>query len=188
MLNERESTFLDRAYEKYARSLFSRSLSMLRPLPDAASLAEECVQETFETALRKIGILWEHPSPESWLFETCRNITLTKRRKALNRRRITDVPARLEDTRGAADVRDRIEEWIERHDAGQKKRQLMRTLTEQEHAVFRVYFEEELSLKESAEKLGLSENAVRGTVRRIRAKAAKIFVPLFVFLWFAPRF
>ena len=71
MLPERERKFLDLIYEKYAGSLFACSLSLLRSLPDASSIAEECVQETFETAMRKMKILEQHPAPEAWLNAVC---------------------------------------------------------------------------------------------------------------------
>ena len=186
MLPERERKFLDLIYEKYAGSLFACSLSLLRSLPDAPSLAEECVQETFETALRKIKILERHPAPEAWLKDVCRNITLSRHRKILNRLRITGQGVPYSDS--VADVRSRIDEWIDQHDLQQKKRQLIESLTEEETAVFHAYFEQELSLKESAEKLGLSENAVRGSVQRIRSKAARISVLLSLFLWIVSLF
>lgn len=188
MLSEREQIFLDRAYKRHAQSLYRYSLSLLRTIPDAPSLAEECTQETFEVALRKIKILQQHESPEAWLMATCKHITLTKRRNTLNHRRILGKPISIDESYNIADIHNRIDEWIENHDYQQKKQQLIQSLTEQELAVFHLYYEEELSLKESAAKLHLSENAVQGSIQKIRSKAAKISITLFTFLWFVSLF
>ena len=184
MLSEREQIFLDRAYDKYARYLLQYSLSMLRFMPDAFPLAEECVQETFEVAIRKIRILQHYESPQAWLIATCKRITMAKRRKTLNRLRITGKAVPIDETGHLADVHNRIDEWIEQHDHQQKRQKLIQSLSEQELAVFRAYYEEELTLKESAERLGLSETAVHGSVQKIRAKAARISLIYMAFLWF----
>lgn len=186
MLSDREQEFIEHIYEKYARVLFTCSLSLLRSLPDASSIAEECVQETFETAMRKMKILERHPASEAWLKAVCRNITLSRRRKIFNRLRITGQGVLCGDN--IADVHSRIDEWIEQHELQQKKQQLIDTLTEEEKAVFHAYFEREMSLKESAEILGLSETAVRGSVQRIRTKAARISILLSLFLWIVSLF
>ncbi|MBQ8136857.1 MAG: hypothetical protein IJ174_05420, partial [Clostridia bacterium] len=89
MLSEDERRFLDGIYREYAKPLFYYSLSLLRAFPDARSLAEECMQETFEIALRKIKTLRKHSFPEGWLFKTCRQICISRRRKLFNRERIT---------------------------------------------------------------------------------------------------
>ena len=187
MLSECEQIFLDRVYQRHAQSLYRYSLSLLRSIPDAPSLAEECVQETFEVALRKIRVFQQLESPEAWLIATCKRITISKRRKMLNRQRIVGKIISIEDSYDIADTHNRLDEWIEKHDLQHIKQQLIQSLTEQELAVFHVYYEEELSLKESAAKLQLSENAVQGAVQRIRSKAAKISITFFTFLWFVFR-
>lgn len=184
MLSEHEQIFLDRMYQRHAQSLYRYSLSLLRSLPDASSLAEECVQDTFVVAMRKIRILQQLESPEAWLITTCKRITISKRRKMLNRRRIVGKSISIEESYDIADIHNRLDKWIEKHDLQQMKQQLILSLTEQELAVFHLYYEEELSLKESATKLQISENAVQGTIQRIRAKAAKLSITFFTFLWF----
>ncbi len=63
MLTENERQFLDLLYRRYGRTLFVYSFSLIRPLPDTARAAEECVQETFEKAMRKIKLLMRHETP-----------------------------------------------------------------------------------------------------------------------------
>ena len=184
MLSEREQIFLDRAYDKYSRPLFQYSLSLLRTLPDSLSLAEECMQETFEVALRKIKVLQRHEALEGWLVATCKHITISKRRKILKRMSFMGNPIPIDDAYNVADINNRIEEWIEQNDHQQKKRLLIQALTEQELAVFHLYYEKELSLKDSAEQLEMSENAVQGSIQKIRAKARKLSMTFLIPLWF----
>lgn len=173
MLSEDEKRFLDEIYRKYAKSLFYYSLSLLKALPDAQSLAEECMQETFEIALRKIRTLRAHALLEGWLYKTCRQICLSRRRKLYNRRRITGPSVSVESAYSISDQHDLIDEWVEQHDAERKKQRLKQALTVQELSVFRLYFEQECSVKACAESLGLTETAVQGTIQRIRGKAKK---------------
>ena len=81
MLTTEEEAFLDALYQRFARIVFMYSYSLLLPLPDAWSMAEEGTQDTFEKSMAKIDILRRHESPEGWLMTTCRNVTLTRRRK-----------------------------------------------------------------------------------------------------------
>ena len=179
MLTESERAFLDRMYGTYARTLLVYSFSILRALPDAFPMAEECVQETFERAMLRMHTLARHKSPERWLMNTCRKITLSRRRKQLNRLQITGQPVLYEEFADTLPSGDNVEEWILRNDLFERKQQLMDLLTEEELAVYRCYYEEDRSLKECAEALNLSVNAVRGSVQRIKGKLMQIMLSIF---------
>ena len=92
MLTEQEEQFLDAIYAKYAQTLLRCSQSILLQFPDSGALAEECVQETFVVAMRKMKKLLRHEAPEAWLKDTCRKISLTKRRNLLIHARILGTP------------------------------------------------------------------------------------------------
>ena len=178
MLTESERAFLDEMYSTYARTLLVYSYSMLRDLPDALSLAEECVQETFERAMLRMNTLSRHQAPERWIMNTCRKITLSRRRKLLNRLRITGRPMPYEEMADALPAGDNVEEWVLRNDLFKRKQQLMDMLTEEERVVYRCYYEEDRSLKDSAETLNLPVNAVRGAIQRIKGKLMRIMLSI----------
>ena len=182
MLTESERAFLDKMYGTYARTLLVYSFSMLRALPDAFPLAEECVQETFERAMLRMNTLSRHKAPERWFMNTCRKITLSRRRKLLNRLRITGRPLPYEEIAGAVSAGDNVEDWVLRNDLFERKQQLLDLLTEEEQTVYRCYYEEDRSLKDSAEALNLSVNAVRGAVQRIKGKLMRIMLSIFCIL------
>ena len=179
MLTESERAFLDKMYGTYARTLLVYSYSMLRALPDALSLAEECMQETFERAMLRMNMLSRHQAPERWIMNTCRKITLSRRRKLLNRLRIIGQPVPYEEIADAVPAGDNVEEWVLRNDLFERKQQLMDLLTEEERAVYRCYYEEDRSLKDSAETLNLSVNALRGAIQRIKGKLMQIMLSIF---------
>ncbi len=177
MLSSDEAAFLESLYEKYAASLFVYSFSMLKPLPDALWLAEECVQDTFVKALL-MDRLRNHPEPFGWLRITCRNITLSKKRKIKNRRRILGGPLSGDSIYTAQDPADCIEEWILKNDLTDARETLLASLTDQELLVYQAYYERDLSLKDTAEILGLSGNSVRGALQRIKNKLGKLILTI----------
>ncbi len=188
MLTTEEKAFLEALYQRYARIVFMYSYSLLQPLPDAYSMAEECTQDTFEKAMAKIGILRCHESPEGWLITTCRNVALTRRRKEWNRTRIIGATVPIGEGRPVADPHDFVEEWILKNDLVKAKEGPLGSLSKQEMAVFRACYEEGQSVRSTAEALRLSESAVRGTIQRIRQKAKQISPLLFMLLYCMLRF
>ena len=171
MLTEQEQQFLDIMYAKYAQTLLRCSHSILIQFPDSVSLAEECVQETFEAAMRKMKMLLRHKAPEAWLKDTCRKISLSERRKLLNRRRILGTPVLGSVLFDTADLTNDIEAWMVANDLASAKRSLLTKLSDEEYAVYRLFFEQNLSYyKEISQQLHISESAVHGALVRIRNK------------------
>lgn len=183
MLNDEERSFLDGLYDKYAHRLFLYSYSQLIQFPNPRSLAEECVQETFESALKKIHALLKHDSPEGWLMSACKKNVLSMRRKIMRRMRITETSFPEDTPFAASRSHDSVEEWIMKYDLSTAQQQLVDVLTEQERSVYQLFYANRLSLKETAKRLNLSEAAVRGATQRIRAKAKKIFSVLLTIVW-----
>ncbi len=174
MLTESERQFLESFYRKYSRTIFVYSLSMLRSLPDAGRIAEECVQETFEKAMMKIHSVMRHEAPLAWLKNTCRKVTLARRRKILNRQRITGRPVPVDAAHDAPEPKDYIEAWILQYDLFGVRQRLLSVLTEEEAAVWRIYYGEPRSLRDTAAALNVSEAAIRGALRRLPAKLDRI--------------
>ncbi len=171
MLTEQEQQFLDAMYTKYAQTLLRCSQSILLQFPDSGELAEECVQETFEIAMRKMKKLLRHEAPEGWLKDTCRKISLSKRRKLLNRIRILGTPVSYSVLFDVPDPVDDIESWALANDLASVKQSLLSKLSDEERAVYRLFYEQHLSMKDTATELQLSVDAVRGALQRIRKKA-----------------
>ena len=174
MLTESERQFVDEFYRTYGRMLFVYSFSLLRPLPDAVQAAEECVQETFERAMLKIRQVMRHEAPIFWLKNTCRKVTLAKKRKLLNRQRIAGRTVPIDADHDIAEPKDCIEIWILENDLFDVKQDLLGALTEEEAAVYQLFYEKGLPIKAAAETLQITDGAVQAALRRIRAKLERI--------------
>ena len=174
MLTEQEEQFLDSLYAKYAQTLLRCSQSILIQFPDSGALAEECVQETFVVAMRKMKTLLRHEAPELWLKNTCRKISLTTQRKLLNRSRILGNPVSSRIIFDAVDLIDDIEAWVIANDLASVKQSLLAILSDEERDVYHLFYEQHMSMEEAANKLNISKDAVRGALQRIRKKRSSI--------------
>ena len=170
MLTDQEQQFLDQLFAKYAQTLLRCSQSILLQFPDSGELAEECVQETFEVALRKMKMLLRHEAPVYWLKNTCRKISMSKRRKLLNRIRILGTPVSYSTLNDVPDPIDDIEAWVLANDLASVKQSLLSKLSEEERDVYHLFYEQHLPMKDIATKLNLSVDAIRGALQRIRNK------------------
>ena len=71
------------------------------------------------------------------------------------------------------DPQDDILRWLCQMDDRERIRSLTEKLTPQEYMVFQAYFFDNLSIKETAQKCGLTKNSVQGALQRIRQKARR---------------
>ena len=68
-----------------------------------------------------------------------------------------------------------VERWLDREEASSNLEIILKLLTDRERMVYDAYFEQNLSLKETVELTGLSANAVRSAIDRIRQRAKRFF-------------
>ena len=174
MLTNEDQALIDELWRKYYHLLLTISYRLLDQMPEYRPLAEDCVQLTFEKAVRKITVLRRHTNPYLWLKQTCVNITLSERRKQRNRQRLLNYPVEITDDGDIADTRNCVEDWTLREDLADKKEQLLAEMSDQEQAVFNALFEQNRTYQETAKAMNITEGAVRSTARRIRKKARKI--------------
>ncbi len=174
MLTSEEKDFLDMLYRKYEQKLFWISYEILGRRSDNRQLAEDCVQQTFEIAMRKYTNLRRSPVPYFWLRKTCQNISRTESRKLARRNRIMNNPVFFEESYNIPNPKDGIAEWLLSQDLLQKETKLLSLLTRKEAAVYRAVYKEHLSNQDAAHLLHVSEGAVRGAKQRIKDKMLKI--------------
>ncbi len=130
-------------------------------------LADDCVQETFEKAMRQHEKLAGHPNPYGWLLRTCRNLLLDR----LRRERGRSAAAGGAKAPQAAVTLEDFQRWVSRLETLDGLKALLERLTEREREVYHAYFAMGRSAEETARERGISGGAVRAAVRRIRKKA-----------------
>lgn len=103
-------------------------------------------------------------------------------RKAKKREKIIGKSVSLEAYGDVPDLMDNILAWIAHTDYQETIEEFMATLSPLEQKIFRAYYEEGLSLKDTAQQSKLSITSVRGTLDRIRAKGRHFRLMIFPFI------
>ncbi len=156
---------------KYERAVFGVARRIVQQHQDA----EEVAQQTFLSAIEHLGEFREEALFRTWLLRIATNHAL-----ALLRKRAVRAGPSLDD-RDSDDTNDGIphpeyiaiwretpEEIAVRHETRQHIDDALATLNEKYRVVFVLRDIEELSTRETAEVLGLSQEAVK--VRLLRAR------------------
>ena len=170
---ERE-LFLKRLYDENAVFLIRLCRKRTNYDPACADMVDACVQETFLAAFKACDTLAAHPNPRGWLVQTCLYRLMDA--MAQERKRREQVAFSLDS--GQAEKLPG-EDTLETHSARQNLRSffavLLALLTPEEKAVFTAYFLEQQTMRDIAAAQQLTENQVKGVIRRIRRRAKKLF-------------
>lgn len=182
--------FVEDLYCSYLSALQQFCTQYLLSYPYCLGNVDDYVQETFVKALKCQNKLRKHPNPYGWLVVTCKNICNTEIRKDSRRRKIIGTPISINNNEiEVPDPQDDILRWLCQMDDRERIKSLTDKLTSQEYEVFQSYFFDHLSMKETAQKCGLTKNSVQGALQRIRQKARHsstliiFFIAQFI-LWF----
>lgn len=133
-------------------------------------LIEDCVQDTFVIATKKYELLLEHPNVRAWLVQTCMNLLLPKLKREQIKAQWTAFS--LDDTKKIYEPQiNPIETHLhEKHDRDMLLK-VKKDLTPKEQMIIHRYFLEKQSMREIANAFGISENAVKGAIKKFRRKA-----------------
>ncbi len=172
------------AVETMVRTHSGAMLSVARRILNDDALAQDCVQEALINALRKIGDFQERSSLSSWLHRIVVNQSLMKLR---SRRSVTEVPVdewlpifdetacRIEAPWPHFATPDEI---VERADLRDLVHQAINQLPESYRVVLQLRDIEELTTREVAEGLDLSEANVKVRLHRARAALKNLIEPV----------
>ena len=141
------------------REMYQKLVMIAYARLDSMPLAEEAVQETFCIACRKPEDCIGSPNPEGWLVTTLQYVVRNMRRfAAAQAKRVVHDP----DYHAAPGRNDDYTE-IEFADL----------ISEEEFRLFRRIALDRYTIREAATELGISEEACKKRVQRIRAKLQK---------------
>ena len=79
-MNEEQQITLDLLYSKYYRELLQYSFSFFDYRQQYLQDAEDCVQDTFEKAMKNLDKVLTNEAPLKYLKLMCKNITISRRR------------------------------------------------------------------------------------------------------------
>ncbi len=148
------------------------------------ALAKDCVQEAFVNAFRKIGDFEERSSLKSWLHRIVVNQALMKLRARRNRKEtpidelLPAFDANACRIEGPWQFLATPEQIVEREDRCALVRTNINELPETYRVILQLRDIEELTTREVAEALGLSEANVKVRLHRARSVLKKLLEPL----------
>ena len=161
----------------YERSLYVMALSMLRNEADA----EDAAQEACLKAFRNLASFRADSKFGTWLISITLNVARNRlRRNRLTRMESLDVPPDEQGHVSPALLRDWREvpsEVLERAEVRLILRKAIVALPEIYREVFLLRDVEELSIKEAAATLGVSEASVKVRLHRARTMLQKTLAP-----------
>lgn len=133
-------------------------------------MAEELTQETFLTAIRKIGFFRSGPDGglKAWVFRIATNLAMDM----LRRENRNQAPHPDDDQDLALEISDETpgpQEVLERVQVSQDLSAALQTLTTAQRTIFLLKEQEEMSLLEISRVCGCSENAIKQSLFRTRA-------------------
>lgn len=144
--------------------------------------AEDVVHRVFVRAWEKKEQLIAHEHPMGWFRSACVKECQALRNRKLRRQKILGIPVPLTDTISADSQSDAILRWLNRMDVDDILQELHSTLTPLEKKVFKHYYAEDMSAQKTAEIMNVKVAAVNDAARRIRSKASKLNLGVYIFL------
>lgn len=182
-MSEERNHLLAELYEKYYDSVFHVCYQQVGYQACLIPLVEDCIHDAFVAALQCYEAYKDFDNPMGWIALTARN----RVRSELRKKRYREMPVYLEklakEQEAQADaLATDVDRWLDREEASSNLETIIGLLSDRERMVYGAYFEQNLSLKETVELTGLSANAVRSAVDRIRQRAKRLFhISIFIF-------
>lgn len=181
-MHESRNKLLEHLYDQYYDSVFRLCLSIVSYNQQYSPLIEDCIQDAFVKALTHYEEFKDYANPMGWVALTTTNRLKNELRKVQKHNRVSFslTPDELESL---AFSYEEEEHFINKIEASEQIARLYDMLTERERVVFKEYFVEGKRLREVVDDTGLSMDAVRSGVSRIRKRArSKKFFSIFFIL------
>lgn len=161
---------LEELYEENYEFLYLLCCKTVRYRASCHELIEDCIQETFEVAIRHWEQLTQHPNPRGWLVRTCLNLLKDRQKQDRLHQRIL---RRWAET-GPGDLQpDAYERYFREEAARTDLEKIMAALSEEERRLYAAYFVERQTMASIAEQHHITVNQVKNVLKRIRRKAKK---------------
>lgn len=173
-----------RAFEALVRNHSGRLLAIARRLLRHEEDARDCVQETFLQAFRHIGQFAAEAEVGTWLHRIAVNQALMKlRSRARRREESVDDPYQQFDANGLRvepmwQYRESVDDMLARRKTREAVHAQIAALPDNYRIVLMLRDIEEMSTREVAELLQLSEGTVKVRLHRARGALKKLLEPL----------
>lgn len=168
-MHEKRNQELEQIYDRYYDSVFRFCAMIIDYDPQFYSLIEDCIQDTFEKALIHYEGFKDYSNPVGWIALTASNRLKSEiRKQKMHNEYIISLAVNSENMRAFSDGTEHVLDRIALID---RITSIYEMLSQKEKVIFHEYFIKEKKMTEIVEDAGLSLNAVRSGIRRIRKKA-----------------
>lgn len=182
-MSEARNHLLADLYEKYYDSVFHVCYQQVGYQARLIPLVEDCIHDAFVIALQHYEAYKDFDNPMGWIAITARNRLRSELRKKNFREMTVHLEKLAKEQEAQTDtLATDVDRWLDREEANSNLEIILGLLSDRERMVYDAYFEQNLSLKETVELTGLSANAVRSAIDRIRQKA-KRFINISIFIF-----
>lgn len=176
--------YIEELMERYHDLLYKHCKRMVHYNPLYYDLINDCIQQTFLKAYIHYDSISRSSNTYGWLYKCCKNNFDSLYRRNKRRLEITGRQLNIDQYMDVKDPTDSIIRWLERESAKTVLNTLKGTLTPLELTVFQDYYENDMTMKETAAQNKISVVSVRAAVERIRAKLKGMTILTIIFiLW-----
>lgn len=169
-MNSESSQFkIQRLYELYEQPMYRIAYAVLHNVQQA----EDAVHDAFVAVMKSKAEIGEPESAETkhFMVRTIRNTAINRYRKNA---RDSEYFTELDDTAAQIpDSKNEVEDCIRHMEQSETVEEILSELSTSEREILLLRCQEELSFKEIANRLSLSEQAVRKRYERARKAAQK---------------
>ena len=173
----------ERASAEFVRRFAPRMLATARRLLGSEAAADDCVQEAFLSAFRNIDKFEERAKLSTWLHRIVVNTALMRLRSSSHRKEqsIDDLLPRYDDDGFRMGPEPEWEMDVSEHAQQQQIRDLVlaqiNELPDNYRTVLLLRDIEEMSTREAADALGISEGSIKVRLHRARCALKTLLAP-----------
>lgn len=171
-LEEKDNRYFKPLYYKYSGKVYHKCLSILKE----ESLSRDAVQEIFMKVVLALSKFQVKSTFSTWLYSITYNYCIDQLRKAKN-----NVLSIEEDTAQISQIHD--ENSIQEADLLELKVEQLKLILAElgvaDRMILLMKYQDDMSIRDIAEILGKSENAVKMMLKRSKERANKVYIKLF---------
>ena len=172
--SQRNAT-IHQLYEDYYEYLVIRCRRHIgRKNQELQTQVEDVVQEAFMKAIIEYEDFKSHRNQVGWLVKACYNLLGNREHVQYTRAKFHAFSLDAEKSPELRDEADEINRLLEKDANNRLIQRIHNALSEKEQAIFTAYFQEELSLQQTAKATNRTISSVKGLLHRIRIRARGI--------------
>lgn len=164
--------FYDDLVNKYYEKVYNYCRARVKGRAELSDLVENCTQDTFLEALKKLEKLKDHPNVAGWLYKTAGNLVNDSFRGQYDKNRHEISGENILDTLATGNEFERY--YYRDVDLEQVSDELLKKLPENEYELCLDYFKKKMSISELSGKYRISTSAITTRIYRVKLKIRSI--------------